>query len=114
MAVSASSNLHSLGSGLVLILLFLTLPAAAQSVRWEDYRGIANSSGLANTTYSGPASAPTFDHTLAGVNPAGSLCQRRQCGTHWQFQQHRFPQCDRRQWAVRQPHHRWASQRCLP
>lgn len=68
MAVSSSPAMYSGVRTLLLTLLFLTLPAAAQSVRWEDYRGIANSSGLANTTYSGPASAPTFDHNLAGVN----------------------------------------------
>ncbi len=72
--MTAPSTTPTRAVGFCLLLALLTaLPAAAQTVRWEDYRGIANSSGLANVTYTGPASAPTFNHTLAGVTALRAL-----------------------------------------
>ena len=64
-------------TGVVLLLIALllgALPAAAQNVRWEDYRGDSSrGSGLANVTYAGRAGAPSFDYTLTGVDALRTL-----------------------------------------
>jgi uncharacterized repeat protein (TIGR01451 family) len=54
---------------LVLVSSFMG-GAAAQAVRWEDYRGQSGTSGLAGVPYTGRAGAPQFNHTVAtGVVP---------------------------------------------